>query len=54
LLGNKIANLVTESAQDAGEYTQVFNTNQYHLSPGVYLISFNMGGKVETQKLVIE
>ena len=53
LLGNKVAQLINENFQDAGQYKQSFSVSDYKLQPGVYLISFNIGDKVETQKIVI-
>ena len=53
MVGNKVANLLNEQAQSTGQYTHTFNTAAYNLTPGIYLVSFDLGGKTETQKLII-
>ena len=53
LLGNKITNLVTEQVQTTGQYTHGFSTADHKLSAGIYIVAFNIGGKTETQKLII-
>ena len=53
VLGNKVANLVNEQGQAPGQYTHDVNASEYKLQPGIYLVAFNIGGKIETQKLII-
>jgi hypothetical protein len=53
MLGNKVTELVREGQQGSGQYTQTFNASEYKLQPGIYLVSFDIGGKTQTQKLVV-
>jgi hypothetical protein len=53
MLGNNVAHLINQNSQGAGQYSNGFNVADYKLAAGIYLVNFNIGGKVETQKLVI-
>ena len=53
MLGNKVTQLIREDSQGSGDYTQAFNVSEYKLQPGIYLVSFDIGGKTQTQKLVV-
>ncbi len=54
MLGKKVGNLLDNAPQTKGKYTHSFNTADYKLTSGIYLLSFNIGGKTATQKLIIE
>ena len=53
MTGKKVANLISDQPQSPGKYTRGFQASDYNLAPGIYLVSFNIGGKVATQKLVV-
>jgi hypothetical protein len=53
VMGNKVGTLLNTSPQTKGKYTHSFNTADYNMAPGIYLVSFNVGGVVTTEKLIV-
>jgi hypothetical protein len=53
MIGNKVTNLVNNAYSDKGKYTYGFTASEFKLPAGTYLVSFNVGGKTATQKLIV-
>ncbi len=52
ILGARVGTLVN-SSQVKGRHIESFNVSQFHLTPGIYFLTFNAGGRTITQRLII-
>ena len=52
VLGREVATLVNES-QNAGNYKVYFDSNEFHLSSGVYFYRITSGNFIQTKKMIL-